>query len=73
MGLILSEADPAHANALLKKGIEFGESRLICGFHYPSDLVAGRLAASAMFARLHANTEFQTDIADLKQEVAALK
>jgi len=59
--LLLSEAVPDRASALMAKGYEFGESRLICGFHFPSDLDSGRLAASALVARLHGTPEFGRD------------
>jgi acid phosphatase (class A) len=45
---------------------------VVCGFHYRSDVVAGRLAASALLDRLHADPAFLKDLAGAKQEVSAL-
>ena len=71
-GSILAEIAPGFADALLARGEAFGDSRVVCGFHYPSDVAAGRLAASALLARLHANPMFLSDLAQAKKEVAAL-
>jgi acid phosphatase (class A) len=71
-GSILAETAPEFADALLARGIAFGDSRVVCGFHYPSDIVAGRLAAAALLARLHADRRFLADLAQAKKEVAAL-
>ncbi|HEX6834897.1 MAG TPA: phosphatase PAP2 family protein [Rudaea sp.] len=71
-GNILAELAPAHADALLARGIAFGDSRVVCGFHYPTDIAAGRLAASALLERLHADKRFQRDLDDARAEVAKL-
>jgi acid phosphatase (class A) len=71
--LILTEAAPHKADALLKLGREGGESRVICGVHYPSDVEAGRTLAAGMVARLHADPVFMADLAELKREIAAAR
>ena len=69
--LVLSETAPARADALLTVGRESGESRMICGVHFVSDVEAGRTLGSAMVARLHADPVFAADLARAKREVAA--
>jgi acid phosphatase (class A) len=69
--LILSEAVPARADALLKMGQESGESRTICGVHFPSDVEAGRTLGAGMVARLHADPAFAADLARAKKELAS--
>lgn len=71
-GSILAEIAPQFADQLIARGIAFGDSRVVCGFHYRSDVVAGRLAASALLDRLHADPAFLKDLAGAKQEVSAL-
>ena len=71
-GAILAEVAPQFADALLARGVAFGESRVVCGFHYPSDVTAGRIAAAALLTRLHAEHKFQEDLGQAKNEVAAL-
>jgi len=68
----LAEIAPAFADALFARGEAFGDSRVVCGFHYPSDVAAGRLVASALLARLHADPKFLSDLGQAKKEIAAL-
>nr|MEA2797069.1 acid phosphatase [Phenylobacterium sp.] len=69
-GLVLGELAPAKASALLEAGREIGDSRVICGVHYPSDVEAGRTLGAAMVAREHADAEFRADFAAAKAELA---
>lgn len=56
--LLLTELAPEHADTILARGYMYGQSRVIAGFHWQSDVDAGRLAASAAVARLHADSRF---------------
>ena len=71
--LILTEAAPQKADALLRLGQESGDSRAICGVHYPTDVQAGRTLAAGMVARLHAEPAFMADLTAAKREIAASK
>ena len=68
IALIMSEIDPAHQDILLKRGFEYGQSRIIAGYHWQSDVEAGRLVAAATIARLHADTNFQQLLQKAKAE-----
>lgn len=59
LALVLAELIPSRADAILQRGRDFGESRTICGYHFPSDVEASRLIAAAGVARLHADAEFR--------------
>jgi len=72
-GLILAEADPAKASEALALARDSGQSRVICGVHFQSDVDAGRVLGAAMVARLHDVPEFTADIAKAKKELAAAK
>lgn len=65
---ILTTLAPERADALIARGIAFGDSRVVCGFHYRSDVEAGRLAAAALMAREHADPAFQAALAAAKRE-----
>lgn len=69
--LILTELAPAKADAVLRVGREGGESRVVCGVHFLSDVEAGRTLGSAMVARLHADPAFEADLIRAKRELAA--
>lgn len=69
-GLILGELAPAKASGLLEAGREIGESRVICGVHYESDVEAGRMLGAAMVAAEHANAAFRTDFTAARAELA---
>lgn len=71
--LILTEARPDKATELLKLGREGGDSRVVCGVHYPTDIEAGRSLGAGMVARLHADPVFMADMASVKQELTTVK
>ena len=70
MALLLSEINPDAQNEILKKGYEWGESRVIAGYHWQSDTDASRLLASACYARLHTSEAFLADMAAARKEFA---
>ena len=49
--LVFAQINPERADALLKRGIEFGQSRVICDAHWQSDVDAGRIMGAATVAR----------------------
>lgn len=67
--LLFAELVPDRADAVLARGRDFGESRVICDVHWQSDVEAGRVIASATIARLHADAGFQSDLAAAKTEI----
>lgn len=71
--LILSEISPAQSDAILLRGLSFGESRNVCNAHWHSDVVQARNVAAATVARLHAEDEFRADLAAAKAELAAAR
>jgi len=73
VALVLAEISPERQDAILKRGFEFGQSRVICGVHWQSDVDAGRLVAAATVARLHADPAFINQLAAAKHEIALLR
>lgn len=70
--LVLAEINVDRQNEILKRGYEMGQSRVICGYHFQSDVDAARLVASAVVARLHANENFMKQLEKAKKEFAEL-
>jgi acid phosphatase (class A) len=68
--LVMAELVPSRADAILQRGRDFGESRVLCGYHYPSDIEAGRTIAAATIARLHGDASFRRDLDAARAELA---
>ena len=71
--LILTEAAPERADAILARGRAFGQSRVACNVHWLSDTEEGRVIASATVARLYDDATFQADLAAARKEIAAAR
>ncbi|WP_241132943.1 acid phosphatase [Achromobacter insuavis] len=71
--LVLAEVNPERANRLLRRGLEFGQSRVICNAHWQSDVDAGRTMGAATVALLRDNAEFVADLNGARQEVRAMQ
>ena len=70
MALLLAEINPAAQDAILKYGYEWGQSRVIAGYHWQSDIEASKAIIAGCFARLHADEAF---LADMKKARAEFK
>jgi acid phosphatase (class A) len=71
--LILAEIDPDRADAVLSRGYAFGQSRVICGVHWQSDVTAGRVIGAAVVAKLHSDPVFRAQLDAAKKELAAAR
>lgn len=67
--LILSQMVPQHQDALLKRGYEFGQSRVICGAHWQSDVNAGRIIGAEVVSRMQTDKQYQQDFKKAKAEI----
>ena len=66
--LLLSAINPDRADTILARGLMYGESRVIVGAHWQSDVDAARLAASAAYAKLHTSERFLEQMRLARQE-----
>ncbi len=73
IALVLSEINPDNQDTILRRGMAMGDSRVICGFHWQSDVDAGYLIAAGVVARCHADQGFQKQLARAKREFAKLR
>ena len=70
LALLLVEIGPRQAaNDILGRGFEYGRSRVIAGYNYPSDVQDARLWASATLAHLHTDATFQKLLQNAKAEL----
>lgn len=70
---ILCEIYPEAQDALLREGFEYGQSRVIAGFHWQSDVDAARVVASAAFARLHTSKAYLKQLKKAQKEFRCKK
>ena len=68
IALVLSEINPARQDEILKRGFEYGESRVIVGFHYQSDVDAARVITSALVNAMHTKEDFVSQMQKAKEE-----
>ena len=69
--LTLAEVAPERADAILARGVAYGQSRVVCGVHYRSDVEAGRIVGASTVARLHADPVYVAQVAAARKEVQA--
>jgi acid phosphatase (class A) len=71
--LVLAELAPDRAAEILARGRAIGESRVVCGVHFVSDVDAGRTTAAAVIAALNGVPEFDADLAAARAEIDAAR
>jgi acid phosphatase (class A) len=71
--LVLAELVPDRAAAIAARGRAYGESRVVCGAHWASDVEAGQQAGAVLVAALHADPAFRADLDAARAEVAAAR
>ncbi len=72
VGMILAQLDPGRATGILLRAKAFGESRVVCGVHNNSAVIAGRLDAAGLFAVLQSDAGFRADMDAARAESAPL-
>ena len=68
--LVLADLNPARRAAIMNRGLEFGQSRVVCDAEWQSDVDAGRTLGTAIVGRLRQVKQFQSDMSVARQEVA---
>jgi acid phosphatase (class A) len=56
---IIAQIETKQAAAILARGRDYGDSRVICGVHYPSDVEAGRALGEVVFKALERDEQYQ--------------
>ena len=70
--LLLSEVNPANADTIMARGFMYGESRVITGAHWQSDVDASRLCGAIGLARLHTSPAFLEQLGKAQAEFKRL-
>ena len=68
--LLLSDINQTNEamEALLPRGYEFGQSRVIAGYHWQSDVDAGRMAGSVLYQLIRNHERFIGQLARARAE-----
>jgi len=69
MGETLARLVPEKAPMLLARAARYGQSRIVCGQHFRSDVSAGQMLGLLIAERLMAKPEFQTAFAAARAEL----
>ena len=69
--LMLAELFPEKREAILALGRQIGWDRVLTGYHFLTDVRAGRVLGQAIVRELMASPAFQHDLAEAKAEIAA--
>lgn len=73
VALVMMEAAPQSAQAIVLRAVDYGESRVVCGVHFPTDIDAGQLIATAVVDKLFALPEFRRDFQCAKAELQSVR
>jgi acid phosphatase (class A) len=68
--LLLSEINPDRADTILARGYMYGESRVIVGAHWQSDVDAGRMAGTVLYQLIRNHKRFIEQLAKASAEFA---
>ena len=72
VALVLSEVNPAVCDAVYARAWTAGESRVIVGAHWQTDVDASRVAASMGYSRLQTSAEYRADMMRAQEELRSL-
>jgi acid phosphatase (class A) len=70
--LVLAELNPARSSQIMKRGDEFGQSRVVCDEEWLSDVDAGRTLAAAVIKQMQSKHAFQRDMQASRKEMDTL-
>ena len=70
--LLLSEINPDNADTIMARGYLYGESRVIAGAHWQSDVDASRLCGAIGLSRLHTSHAFLEQLEKAQNEFQRL-
>ncbi len=70
---VLSELFPSKRSAFFARAYAIGQHRVEGGVHFPSDVMAGKKLAAAIYTKMSQNPTFQQELAAARAELTAPK
>ena len=71
MGVVLANLVPEKAKEIMERSRLYGENRINCGAHFPSDVSGGQVLGTLVAKELLKNNEFQLLMKASKEELAS--
>ena len=71
MGVVLANLVPEKAKEIMERSRLYGENRINCGAHFPSDVSGGQVLGTLVAKELLKNNEFQLLMRASKEELAS--
>lgn len=68
-GILLANMLPEKSFEIYERADEFSHARVVIGVHYPTDLIAGKLAATVIAAALFRSPQFVADLDEARTEL----
>lgn len=70
--LFLADVMPGRRQALLARGMRYGENRVVCGAHHPSDVLEGQLLAIEYYREVQPSPRLTADLVCARAEDAVI-
>jgi len=71
LGVVLASLMPDKAQAILARAELYGENRILCGFHFRSDVTAGQQYGTVLAVEMLQHPRFHTWFLEARQELIA--
>jgi len=69
MGVILADLIPEKSKLIMERTRLYGENRVNCGAHFPSDVVGGQVLGTLVAKELLKHNEFKSLMKDSREEL----
>lgn len=69
MGIVLAELIPQKSKAIMERARLYGENRINCGAHFPSDVTGGQVLGTLVAKELIRNEEFKLLMSEAQNEL----
>jgi acid phosphatase (class A) len=70
--LVLMLIVPEKRDAIVARADDLAHNRLVCGVHYPTDVIASKYVAYAMMGIMMNNPQFKSELAAAKSETRSI-
>ncbi|MBY4638428.1 phosphatase PAP2 family protein [Gluconacetobacter entanii] len=72
-GAVLSDLLPTRTAQIMRRARIYGESRVICGVHWHSDITAGWMNGAVLYTAMRGEADFARDLDAARAEIEALR